>query len=374
MVGNPTDGGPGPSDAGPSMDGGTPRDSGPVSLDAGRDGGTRPDAGPPDSGPPPCGCPAYPTECRAPEANEPTFTPDARAMGAQLFDLIACAQSTLQIAMYEAEWPCIADALSTALERDADLTIDVVVDNERCGVGSCLFDELEATGRVRLVRDTRSAFMHHKYVIADGARVWISSGNFSERSFCIDHNNAIIVDEPLIVDRYETIFVDMMNGRFSPVDQPVETASSYTVWTSPHSPTTGPAQWETAILEAIRRSPRPARIEVLMSAFTTIEFANALIEAHENGVEVRLLVSNLYASWPPAQAMLAAGIPSRRGSIHDKVVIIDDQVFTGSANWSANARSSNENVIRIENADVAAAYRAEFDAVFATARAVTPEP
>lgn len=369
MVGNPTDGGPSPSDAGPSMDGGTARDSGPVSVDAGTDAGSRPDAGPPDAGPPPCGCPAYPTECMAPEANEPTFTPDARAMGAQLFDLIACAQSSLQIAMYEAEWPCIANALRTALERDADLTIDVVVDNERCGVGSCLFDELEATGRVRLVRDTRSAFMHHKYVIADGERVWISSGNFSERSFCIDHNNAIIVDEPAIVDRYEAIFTGMFAGAFSPSVQPIVSAGGYTVYTSPHTPSTGPAQWQDAIIAAIDAAT--TRVDVMMNAFTLTEISDALIRAHARGVAVRVLVSSIFAREAPAQALLAAGVPIRRGNIHDKVGVVDDIVFTGSANWSVNARSSNENVIRIESATVAAAYRAEVDEEFPLARPVT---
>ena len=75
-------------------------------VDAGRmDAGPMPiDAGGPmdacfDAGFTGCECPPYPTTCTAPTANLPAFTPEATDVASQLFDVIACADSTLQIAM-----------------------------------------------------------------------------------------------------------------------------------------------------------------------------------------------------------------------------------------------------------------------------------
>lgn len=357
-------------DAGAAADAG--RDAA-TPLDAGTDAPPAPDSGPPDSGPPPCSCPELPATCVAPAANEPAFSPDARDVLGQLFELVACAGSTLQIAMYEAEWPCVGDALRTALERDPDLTIEVVVDDERCAIGSCIFDGLP-TERVTIVRDARSAYMHHKWVIADGARVWITSGNFSERSYCVDHNNSIVVDQAEIVDAYEALFAELMTGAFGPAARDPLVSAPYTLYVSPDSPTTAPADWQNDIVAAIDAAGAGSTISVMMNAWTVTEFATALIAARDRGATVRVLVSNIYANDPPAQTLLAAAVDIRRGNIHDKVVVIDDVVFTGSANWSANARSNNENVLRIDDAAVAAAYRAEIDRVYATARTVDPAP
>jgi phosphatidylserine/phosphatidylglycerophosphate/cardiolipin synthase-like enzyme len=340
-----------------------------ITPDAGEDGGTpAPDAGPPDGGPPPCACPPLPTSCTEPAANVPTFTPEAEAMGAQLYDVIACAESTLQIAMYEAEWSCMGAALEAALEQNPALTIEIVTDDERCAPGACLFDALDTSDRVTVVRDNRDGYMHHKWVVADGERLWVSSANFSQRSYCVDHNNAIVVDQPEIAGAYQTVFTEMLGGAFAPVPREPLVAGSYTVYFSPDSPTTAAADWQDEIVAAIEAAT--TRVDVLINAWTVDTFAAALVAAHERGVEVRILVSHLYADGGPPQTALERGIEVRRDNIHDKTIVIDDVVFTGSANWSVNARTNNENVLAIRDATVAAAYRARFDAQFADARPV----
>ncbi|HJL18218.1 MAG TPA: phospholipase D-like domain-containing protein [Sandaracinaceae bacterium LLY-WYZ-13_1] len=359
------------TDAGPSgpMDAGL--DAGPTPVDAGPpDAG--PDAGPPDAGPPPCACPPYPTSCAAPAAASPTFSPDAEAMGGQLFDVIACADSTLQIAIYEFEWDCLRDAIQTALDEDEDLEVEIVVDDDMCPPSSCPADTLTPGDRVTVVRDGRSGLMHHKWVIADASRVWISSANFTYFSFCVDHNNAIVVDQPEIVAAYGEVFTRMFTeGIFGPIDASEggpRSGGEYTVYYSPESPATTPAEWQDEMVAAI--GDAATGIELFISAWTRTEVSDALVAAHERGVPVRALVSHRYADDAPAQALLAAGVDIRRGNIHDKTIVIDDTVVTGSANWSMNAWSNNENSLWIADADVAAAYRAEFDAVYADAEAV----
>lgn len=353
-----------PSDAGFRDAYVLPADAGP------RDSGVGPtDSGPPDAGPLPCACPPFPSSCTPPPANVPAFTPGPDAALGQAFDVIACARSSLQIAMYEAEWSCIGDAIATALARNPDLTVEVVVDDERCAAGSCIFDAL-AGDRLTIVRDARSAYMHHKLVIADGERVWVGSANFSERSFCADHNSSLVVDQAEIVDAYEALFAELRGGGFGPMARTPVVSPPYTLYVSPQSPTTAPADWQNEIVAAIEAAGPGSEIRVMMNAWTVVEYAAALAAARDEGANVRVLVSHVYANDAPAQELLEAGVEIRRDAIHDKVIVIDDVVFTGSANWSANARSNNENVLRIEDAAVAAAYRAEADRVFAGARTI----
>lgn len=368
MVAPPADSGVVPQEDGGvmTMDGGTEEDSG-LPPD---DSGLPVDSGPPDSGPPPCACPAFPTTCTAPVADTPTFTPSG-GMIEQLFDVIACADSTLEIAIYEAEWDCISGAIEAQLARDPDLTVRVVVDDDNCGPGSCVIDEITPADRVTVVRDDRSGLMHHKWVIADGARLWVGSANWTERSFCVDHNDALVIEQPEIVARYREIFERMATeGTFGPVapEEPT-TAGAYTVYFSPESPTTMAPAWLTAMVAAIDGAV--TEVDVLTNAWTRTEISDALVRAHMRGVRVRAVVSHLYADDAPAQALLAAGIDVRRDNVHDKVLVVDAEVVvTGSANWSRNAWSNNENSLWIADPGVAGIFAAEVGVVHGAARPV----
>lgn len=371
-----TDGGGGDTDAGtPGVDSGSP------SMDAGApvDSGTPPpvDRGPPDAGPPACPCPTLPSTCTAPPVNTPTFTPDGTDMLEQLFDVIACANDTLEIAAYQGNWECLSGAINARLAADSDLTVTIVVDNEDCEPGRCLADDLVPTDRVTVVRDSRSSnLMHHKFVIADGARLWLASANFTQHSFCGDHNNAIVVEQTEIVERMQTELQRMAGGSFGPLTGAAAertVAGPYTLYFSPVSPANDTTPWFVDMQTAI--GDATSTIEVVTNAWTRSEIANALAAAAEDGVTVRALVSNLYADDLPAQILAMEGIDVRRGRFHDKVMIIDGQiVITGSANWSANAWTNNENQLWIDDAAVAAAYRADFEAVFAGATPVEVSP
>lgn len=355
-------------DSGPpvGMDAGPPMgmDAGPP---VGTDAGPGTDAGMPDAGPPPCMCPTFPTTCSAPAPATPAFTPDATDAAGQLFDVIACAQTSLHLAVYEGEWACLANAINDALMRTPALEIEVVVDDDRCAPGSCFVDALMPTSRVTVVRDTRSGLMHHKFAVADGTRLWVSSANFSERSFCYDHNNTIVIEESAIVDRYDEVFDRMFTmGNFSPVaPEGPTTAGLYTVYFSPESPISQPPDWMDDMIAEIGGATTSA--DIMMFAWTRTEVSDALVTAAGEGVTVRALVSPVYANDAPAMALIAAGIEVRVAPVHSKVLVLDDQlVITGSANWSMNAWSNNENSLWIDDATVAAAYGAEFDALWAT--------
>jgi cardiolipin hydrolase len=114
------------------------------------------------------------------------------------------------------------------------------------------------------------------------------------------------------------------------------------------------------------------------------EIAKALTDAHERGVIVEVIVDPYSVkSRSPVKKMEEAGVPvfvwnpsvpvvenkngkkirKRRSLMHDKFCVLgDSQVWTGSFNFTFEAANSNrENVVILENKQIASRYLAEFE-------------
>lgn len=100
--------------------------------------------------------------------------------------------------------------------------------------------------------------------------------------------------------------------------------------------------------------------------------ADALISAHQRGVDVSLIYDNDHTdSDPQMTEMIKAGIkavPDERSAyMHNKFLVVDNQcVWTGSFNLTVNAAyKNNENAFYLCNQSLADNYQAEFSEMFA---------
>lgn len=99
-------------------------------------------------------------------------------------------------------------------------------------------------------------------------------------------------------------------------------------------------------------------------SFTSVPIAKALIDAHNNGrhVEVILDKSDVTGKGSVLPTLRGHGIPTyiddKHAIAHNKIVIIDHvTVFTGSFNFTNAAEHSNaENSIRLTDARIASVY------------------
>ena len=113
-------------------------------------------------------------------------------------------------------------------------------------------------------------------------------------------------------------------------------------------------------------------IYVMVMCITQDELADALIEAHNRGVDVKVIIDDdwLYASGSDYETLLTAGIDirgdNREGLMHHKVMIIDGCiVVTGSYNWSWSAENNNdENVLILRSSKIAQEYLEEFNRIW----------
>ena len=113
-----------------------------------------------------------------------------------------------------------------------------------------------------------------------------------------------------------------------------------------------------------------ARTQVLVLAysFTSRPIAQALIDAHARGLDVRIVVdhSQETESWTMAGDVQGAGIDvvcdEEHKIAHNKVMVLDGTtLITGSFNFTAGAEHANaENLLIVHSPDLAAEYAANW--------------
>jgi phosphatidylserine/phosphatidylglycerophosphate/cardiolipin synthase-like enzyme len=141
-------------------------------------------------------------------------------------------------------------------------------------------------------------------------------------------------------------------------------------FTDPESPlasqeTGGPDVPLAASIDAARLT-----VDVAIYSLSLTSIRDALIHAHDRGVQVRVVMEsdNLDASAP--QALIDAGIPvlgdRREGLMHDKFVVIDrSEVWLGSMNYTfSGAYEDNNDLVHIRSTKMAEDYTKEFEEMF----------
>ena len=118
-----------------------------------------------------------------------------------------------------------------------------------------------------------------------------------------------------------------------------------------------------------------ASIHILTYSFTLDSIGNALVEAYNRGVEVKVVFEERQLNTISEHVKLkGAGIEVRVDTnsryMHDKVMIVDEViVITGSYDWSETAEIHNdENLIVISSAQIASVYEEEFSRIWDLSR------
>lgn len=300
----------------------------------------------------------------------------------KLIEKINAAQNSIHIAAFEFDLTPVADALIAARQRGVD--VRWVTDDEN-GLeadeepGRGQFAMLQNAG-IEVRADARSALMHNKFIIFDYQTVWTGSTNLTKNGIFKQENNALVIHSPVVAAMYEKEFQEMWDGQFGP-KSPSQLAEQTTnvegtpIWIV-FTPEDG------ALEQAIIPLVNAAQFEVrfLAFSFTDYPLANAMIQRFQNGASVAGVYENVGSDTDAAEfgTLFCAGVSVRRdgnpGFMHDKVIIVDQRyIITGSLNFSTNAEDSNdENVIILDNAEIARLYLQEFDRIWS--QASDPQP
>jgi phosphatidylserine/phosphatidylglycerophosphate/cardiolipin synthase-like enzyme len=141
-------------------------------------------------------------------------------------------------------------------------------------------------------------------------------------------------------------------------------------FTNPLAPT---AKSETGgVDEVIAQSIDQARmsVDVAIYSLSSPAIRDALIHAHQRGLQVRMVMESDSMDRDVPKAVKAAGIPiigdRREGLMHNKFVVIDrSELWTGSLNFTVNGSYDDDNnMVLIRSTQIAEDYTTEFNEMF----------
>jgi phosphatidylserine/phosphatidylglycerophosphate/cardiolipin synthase-like enzyme len=334
----------------------------------------------------------------------------AESVASWLADLVATAKTSLDLAIYDfhLEGPA-ADTLVEALDakRRAGVRLRIAYNQPKVLPREGVVGEparpddtaafLAARGlSARPVGDQGTNLMHHKYLLVDAgtrrARVWTGSANLTLAAFTRQENNLLSIASPPIVDAYAADFEELWasqditgTGAHDGARGAVRYAGSAAHLEVGFAPGHGRAI-DQEVADRIRAARR--RVTIAAMVLTSGHVLGALDDVARRRIPIEGVVdgqmTTILDDWrrSPESAWKAdtfaelaryGDLREKRSArawpagphdyMHDKVIVVDDTVITGSYNYSVHAESNAENILFIESAALARDYRAHIERI-----------
>jgi phosphatidylserine/phosphatidylglycerophosphate/cardiolipin synthase-like enzyme len=216
--------------------------------------------------------------------------------------------------------------------------------------------------------------MHNKYFVIDEKYVWMGSTNVSDSGTGGYNANAVgVLKSPVIAKWYTNEFENFWAGRAH--DEKQSQGRLQVGLTDKISVDGYFSPQDRPITNAVRPLLQQARerIDVAIFFLTHKGIAKDLIEAHQRGVKVRVIMDATAAKngYAKHELVRTAGVPLKienwGGKMHMKSVAIDGSIVVlGSMNWtSAGERGNDENTLVIRSRSHAEQFHTYYDRIWA---------
>ena len=299
-------------------------------------------------------------------------------LDAKLVALIDTAKMSVDVADYDFDLANVADAMVRAKGRGA--TVRMVTDtdtlsNTKDAAIVAAFGKLQKAG-IPIVDDKRGPIMHNKFTVVD--QQWVSTGswNYTDGDTYRLNNNMIIINSRELAANYSNEFAKMFDKRqFGPTkDKSLPNPTVTIEGTRIETCFAAQGKCGAKIISTIGTSKQSIRF--MAFSFTSDPIEEAMVARSKTGVSV----SGVFETTGSQTAFSAYGklkgarLPVYTDGnpwvMHHKVIIIDERiVIFGSYNFSDNADTQNdENLLIVDNPEIARAFLAEFDRVLALAQ------
>jgi phosphatidylserine/phosphatidylglycerophosphate/cardiolipin synthase-like enzyme len=234
--------------------------------------------------------------------------------------------------------------------------------------------------------------MHSKYIVRDRESVWTGSTNMTDDAFAREENNIVEIDSLALASYYAQNFEELWEkenfehtGDIHTEPVPLTFSDQSGNARVMFSPGCG-LEIDSEIARRARAAQRRVRIcSLLINSGTLIgEFGNLLRRGGVavDGIYDRTQMEQVYLQWQEVpqnrwkisalkEIIMRAGLVGKNSVpytptgphnfMHNKVLVIDDTVITGSYNFSRSAQFNAENILFIESAPLAEAYSAYID-------------
>jgi phosphatidylserine/phosphatidylglycerophosphate/cardiolipin synthase-like enzyme len=334
------------------------------------------------------------------------------AIAALLAEYLAAAKKTLHLAIYDFR---LSDAVAAPIIKalrdraDAGVEVRIVYDfGKKQRPFPCSGGDPAPPGTSTFVKklgdrvgskpitggDPRQPrLMHHKYIVCDGQSVWTGSTNWTDDSWSLEENNVIRLDSPALCTYYEKDFAELWERgdilNTGAHDRGVVTIDAATV-TVAFAPGDGIAI-DHEIANRISRARR--RIKICSMVVNSGAILGSLNDALKHapldygGIYDKTQMDGVLDQWKgqPSEwkigafQQIAAPLAGKRSTpfapgskhdfMHNKVLVCDDTVITGSYNFSHSATENAENILMIRDPELSERYVAYVDGLVKRYRA-----
>lgn len=321
-----------------------------------------------------------------------------------LIDFIDGTEHSLDVAIYDLRHPAILEALSRQTKRGVRLRLAYDGGKERVGGLSGdpkpggTEEALSAAGLLPFATAVHEAgrhLMHDKFVVRDGKAVWVGSANFTVGGLEQQDNNCLILTSNQLATSYTTVLEELLQPHHRHTYESA-TPPTIEVGNTPLIPFFEPANGDgigraiTAALKGARRVRiaafllSDADILTALLPFAGNPHADIRGVYDPNGMKdvLRYTHQDPKAFWFLSDPRFCAA-PSHgfvagheQDFMHNKIFVIEDQVvFTGSYNFSENARENDESVLVLNSTEIATAYTSYIDRLYSIYKAdAVPAP
>jgi phosphatidylserine/phosphatidylglycerophosphate/cardiolipin synthase-like enzyme/DNA/RNA endonuclease YhcR with UshA esterase domain len=313
------------------------------------------------------------------DGNQPYGTTPG-ALEAAMITRINSAVTSIDVSVYNNNRPTIVAALTNAYNNGIQVRYITDTDTGNLALAN-------PTPPFPIIKGNQEGLMHNKFFVIDAEsddRAWVIMGstNLTPNNLADDFNNSVFIQDKTIAKAYTIEFEEMWGSsnptpgifsvKFGP-DKKDNTPHLFNVngvmiesYFSPTDNTT------IEIVEAVNSANDDLQFSIL--TFTNNELGSAVINAHNNGVDVRGVIDNINDQGGEFDNLINNGVNVTDDNVgfqtHHKYCIIDATntasdpiVVTGSHNWSASADTRNdENTLIFHDAAVANIFLQEFEA------------
>jgi len=234
--------------------------------------------------------------------------------------------------------------------------------------------------------------MHSKYIVRDRESVWTGSTNMTDDAFTIMENNIVEINSQALASYYVQNFQELwekenfeQTGDIHTEAVPLTFSNQSANARVMFSPGCG-LEIDSEIARHARAAQRRVRIcSLLINSGTLIGELGNLLRGGQvavDGIYDRTQMEEGYLQWQEVpqnrwkisalkEIIMRAGLVGKNSApytpsgphnfMHNKVLVIDDTVITGSYNFSRSAQFNAENILFIESTPLAEAYSAYID-------------
>ena len=341
----------------------------------------------------------------------------AQDVMARLVSFISAAKTSLDMALYDMRF---SDALKQPLlaalrERAAaGVQIRICYDADKAPVPDVSAGQDPApAGTGAFVQSLGFPFrriggmklMHNKYVVRDKEAIWTGSTNMTDDAFTLMENNVVTIASPALAAYYIEDFEQLWQKGH--IENTGDVRTTPVTMNYAGKPATARVMFspgcgldiDAEIARRVAAAHRRIRIcSLLLNSGTLINALTNVLHAGRvpvDGIYDRTQMADVYRQWqgvpsnhwkiPALQDVIArahlAGKNStpyspagRHDFMHNKILVIDDSVITGSYNFSRSAQFNAENILMIESSPLADCYSGYIDHLLQKYRTPAPNP